>query len=737
MRGVASGGPGASAEQGEIELVLRWCYHPGIEVVKRSGSFRPEAGLPSMNWLLSNRWRMVLILAVAWAVLDAGRSLYARVGYAEPSERWQPEASHYADLTWPPGADVPAAAPMGERVYATRCAVCHGPDGRGNGPAAPSLIPRPTDFTRGEYKYKSTAFGQPPTEGDLLRTVTDGLPASAMPYWRDLLSPEEIRAVVTYMRAFSPTVAAAVPVSLAVPVREPVTAKSMANGERLFLQTGCSGCHAANATGGVTLRDQRGSPVVSRDLAAPWAFRGGHAPEALWLRLTIGLSPGPMPSFAEKLSSEERWDVVAYVLSLARVPAWESGGALGGPGQNPNPLTRGEYLVRAEMCGLCHTQINATGIYRDDAYLAGGMRVGVYPQGVFVSRNLTSDPATGLGNWTEAQVVNALRSGQGRDRALPWGAMPWPFLHGFSDADAGAIARYLKTSLTPVYNQIPQPLRYGTLETVWVKLTQPQYIIGNAPMSYADGNFGLRSGGLPRDLPQTLLFGGQWLIVLFGLAGYFVSGVQRTGKRWHVQWRGPANGKQWAATIGGGLGFGVLAFVAMVLSDAILLTSLIPPEQVAQSVAATLAVPAPDKLTTPEQRALAERGRYVYATQSCALCHGMDASGGLKVSWKPFGTLWARNLTPDPATGLGNWREAEIARAIRSGVTPDGRALHWQGMIWDHASNLDEEDVRALITYLRAIPPVTKAIPAARPPAADDCDVYTFWTTESWEAGCR
>ena len=74
--------------------------------------------------------------------------------------------SHYADLTWPPGADLPPNLPLGARVFAQRCAVCHGPDGRGNGPAAPSLIPRPRDFTLGLFKFKSTPHGQPPTDDD-------------------------------------------------------------------------------------------------------------------------------------------------------------------------------------------------------------------------------------------------------------------------------------------------------------------------------------------------------------------------------------------------------------------------------------------------------------------------------------------------------------------------------------------------------------------------------------------
>ena len=64
--------------------------------------------------------------------------------------------------------------------------------------------------------------------------------------------------------------------------------------------------------------------------------------------------------------------------------------------------------MHAEMCGLCHTQIDRTGIYRDDRYLAGGMRVVAYPHAVFVSRNLTSDTETGLGRRTEEQIMEPL-----------------------------------------------------------------------------------------------------------------------------------------------------------------------------------------------------------------------------------------------------------------------------------------------------------------------------------------
>src|SRR5262249_13855921 len=103
------------------------------------------------------------------------------------------------------------------------------------------------------------------------------------------------------------------------------------------------------------------------------------------------------------------------------------------------------------------------------------MRVEAYPQGVFVTRNLTSDPETGLGQWTEAQIAAAIRTGRTPTRMLNIWGMPWMFLHRLRDDDALAIARYLKT-LPPVRNQIRAPLHYGVVETMVAKLTCPLYL---------------------------------------------------------------------------------------------------------------------------------------------------------------------------------------------------------------------------------------------------------------------
>ena len=90
--------------------------------------------------MIGTRRRVILIAIAILVILDIGRSVFARLGHARPTELWQPSAEVYADLAWPPGSDVPASAPPGRRLYVRWCATCHGPDGRGNGPAAPELV---------------------------------------------------------------------------------------------------------------------------------------------------------------------------------------------------------------------------------------------------------------------------------------------------------------------------------------------------------------------------------------------------------------------------------------------------------------------------------------------------------------------------------------------------------------------------------------------------------------------
>ena len=674
-----------------------------------------------------SRRRIAWVAVALLLLLDAVRSINAHVGYAQPAELWQPDPATYADVSWPPGADVSGDRSPGARVYTQRCTVCHGPDGRGNGPAAPSMIPRPRDFTLGLFKYKSTPPGQPPTDADLERVVAEGLPASAMPYFKDLLSDAEIRAVVAQVKQFSPIFReTAQPIP--VPARRPASPANIEHGRALYATQGCLGCHGADGTKGGYLQDAKNYPVPVRDLSAPWTFRGGSDAERVWLRLTTGLAGSSMPTVAYALTPDERWDLVSYVESLARLAPWQSGGRLGGRGQQADLLRRGEYLVHVEMCGLCHTQLSRGGIYRgDDRYLSGGMRVGAYPHGVFISRNLTSDPDTGLGRWTEAEVVNAVRNGRAPSRLLSLWGMPWFYLHYFTDTDATAIARYLKT-LPPVHNRIPAPLNYGVVETVASKLTRPLPAANVTVLTYTEGNFSRPDS---RSLPEWLQIAAtnlQWAVLIIGITAW-ICPARRSSRPGRKTRRWPAV----VVRAVGALLIGVLVWAFYGLPT----LAVIPPDQIVVGATAGIPTPDPSRVGTTERRALVDRGRYLYSVASCAFCHNPDGAGGAKLSWRMFGTLWTRNITSDMRTGIGAWSDPEVARAIRSGISRDGRALHWQGMPWDHASNWDEEDVRAIVSYVRLLPAIDHEVPVSRPPSTDDCAVYTFWIAKSTVPGCH
>jgi mono/diheme cytochrome c family protein len=124
--------------------------------------------------------------------------------------------------------------------------------------------------------------------------------------------------------------------------------------------------------------------------------------------------------------------------------------------------------------------------------------------------------------------------------------------------------------------------------------------------------------------------------------------------------------------------------------------------------------------------ALVDRGRYLVTVMSCNDCHtpgtlfgGPDMSrmlSGSEVGWHgPWGTSFPRNLTPDPETGLGKWTADEIANTLRTGVRPNHSVL-LPPMPWPSTSQLSEADLRAIVAFLRSLPPVKHAVPAALPP---------------------
>lgn len=102
------------------------------------------------------------------------------------------------------GVEVPAAVlDAGARVYEMRCASCHGADGSGNGSAGRALAVPPRDFRTAEFRYSSTPAGELPSDDDLMATVRDGRIDNGMPAW-NTLTPDDLHAVVQYIKTFSP-----------------------------------------------------------------------------------------------------------------------------------------------------------------------------------------------------------------------------------------------------------------------------------------------------------------------------------------------------------------------------------------------------------------------------------------------------------------------------------------------------------------------------------------------------
>ena len=65
-------------------------------------------------------------------------------------------------------------------IYVARCEVCHGATGKGDGPLAAELFPRPRDFVRAAYRFRSTAYGEAPIDSDLMGSTARGLGTTAM-----------------------------------------------------------------------------------------------------------------------------------------------------------------------------------------------------------------------------------------------------------------------------------------------------------------------------------------------------------------------------------------------------------------------------------------------------------------------------------------------------------------------------------------------------------------------------
>jgi len=115
--------------------------------------------------------------------------------------------------------------------------------------------------------------------------------------------------------------------------------------------------------------------------------------------------------------------------------------------------------------------------------------------------------------------------------------------------------------------------------------------------------------------------------------------------------------------------------------------------------------------TPPATHELIARGAYLARAGNCMGCHtvqgGAAYAGGRGVP-TPFGTIYAPNLTPDAATGIGAWSSAEFWRALHNGRARDGRLLY-PAFPYPNYTRITREDSDAIHAYLRSLPAVAQA----------------------------
>ncbi|NUN48441.1 MAG: c-type cytochrome [Candidatus Brocadiae bacterium] len=218
----------------------------------------------------------------------------------------------------------------GKTLFAANCAVCHGPEGRGDGTASYLLWPRPRDFSAGKFKIRSTKTGGLPTDDDLFNVISNGMPGTSMPAWSHF--PEDarrrlvavVKALSQYRDAdmdapFNHFASKGAGEVVTVPAEPAVTAATLARGKTLYVDQGCVKCHGetgrADGPSARDLKDDWEQPIRPNDFTQG-IFRGGSTSRDIYLRFATGMSGTPMPAYTE-MPDADRWALVHYVLSLS------------------------------------------------------------------------------------------------------------------------------------------------------------------------------------------------------------------------------------------------------------------------------------------------------------------------------------------------------------------------------------------------------------------------------------
>ena len=228
----------------------------------------------------------------------------------------------FLDVELPPHPPASAATlTRGKELYDVNCAHCHGEKGDGAGYGAPFLVPPPRDFVAAQYKFRTTASGQLPTDDDIFRTISRGATGTGMPPWQYLLDDDDRWALVDYVKTFSPRLNANPP-RTAMRIGQPSSAdRDIDNGREVYVKMQCAKCHGDDGRGvgpsSASLLDAKGKYINTRDFTFATSYRTGFSEREIVRTMETGMNGTPMPSYSGVISPKDQHDMVAYLMTMA------------------------------------------------------------------------------------------------------------------------------------------------------------------------------------------------------------------------------------------------------------------------------------------------------------------------------------------------------------------------------------------------------------------------------------
>jgi mono/diheme cytochrome c family protein len=370
-------------------------------------------------------------------------------------------------------------------------------------------------------------------------------------------------------------------------------------------------------------------------------------------------------------------------------------------------IARGKALVVAGNCAGCHTADPAKPF-------AGGARIST-PFGAVYAPNLTPDRETGLGNWRDADFLQALRHGVDPDGSRYYPAFPYPYFTRLIRDDILAIRAYLGT-LEPVRNEVPPPelrfpFNFRAVMRVWNWLyLQPGILMPDQSKGteWNRGRYlveGLGHCGACHS-PKNFL-GADRRDEAFGgnrVGGMFAPRLDAAARSGLKSWSADDIAEYLQS------GRNARSHAGQIMSEVVLNATSQMSDGDIRAIAVylkSLPAGAPEPAAVPPPAAQMADGEKVYRA-SCVACHEVDGSG-------------SRRVYP-PLPGNTNLQSADPASTIR--ITLDGaesittpRAPN-KGSMPAYAAKLSDQEIADVITYIRnawgnAAPAVTTAEVAA------------------------